>query len=153
MEAAEDTQGEPSGHTASTVATCKCGRSVLARGMCSTCYSRARSAEIKAGRWVGQHAAPSGPPSDYARAALASLRIYHASMGFWPSGEQLLRLAHGREAKADLARGLRELVACGLIAYQLVPVGLARRVVRPSKQGRSVSFSPQSEARNGPISR
>jgi len=137
MEPTTSEPTEPGCHTEDHGPLCLCGRKVIARGKCSTCYSRARAADLKAGRWVGQRIAPHGRPSDCARAALASLRIFHASMGFWPSGDVLLRIAKGREAKANLARGLRELVECGLVAYQLVPVGLARRVVVPRKQGQN----------------
>jgi hypothetical protein len=110
---------------------CACGHKVLARGLCSTCYSRMRNHAIKQGSWVGQPMAPGAAPSDLARAALSVLRIFRVAQGYWPSGALLLRLAEPGEHRRSLAAGLNELIAQGIVAHQLAIVGLAHRVVVP----------------------
>ena len=127
-------QSVPSGDTNPTQTVpqlCRCGRKVLARGLCSTCYSRMRNHKIKEGSWVGQPMAPGVAPSDLARAALSVLRIFRVAQGYWPSGAMLLRLAEPGEHRRNLAAGLNELIAQGIVAHQLAIVGLAHRVVVP----------------------
>jgi len=112
-------------------ALCKCGKRVLARGLCSTCYSRMRNHALRAGAWAGQPMAPGLVLSDRARAALSVLRIFRASKGYWPMGAELLPLARAGEERRNLASGLLELLHSGITAYQMTIVGLARRVVVP----------------------
>ena len=116
-----------------TKALCRCGRRVLARGMCSTCYSRERDQAIRAGSWIGQPSPPGLVLSDKGRAALSVLRIFRASKGYWPMGQELLQVARRGEDRRNLAAGLLELLHSGITAYQMTIVGLARRVVVPRK--------------------
>ena len=106
---------------------CACGHKALAKGLCSTCYSRVRNHAIKQGSWVGQTGASGFVVSAKARAALLVLRLFRGREGYWPSGALLLELAEPGEHRRNLAAGLNELRDAGVIAYQLVPVGLVRR--------------------------
>lgn len=120
-----------------SVQSCACGRRVLARGLCSTCYSRMRNHAITQGSWVGQDQEPQAVRSDKARAALSVLRMFRVSRGYWPSGAMLLRLAEPGEHRRNLAAGLNELIDSGIVAHQLAIVGLAHRVAAPQHDHRS----------------
>jgi hypothetical protein len=116
---------------AQTVPLCQCGHKVLARGLCSTCYSRVRNHAIRQGSWAGQTQEPHAVQSAKARAALSVLRMFRVSRGYWPSGAMLLRLAEPGDHRRNLAAGLNELIDSGIVAHQLAIVGLAHRVVVP----------------------
>jgi len=100
------------------MANCKCGRPVIAKGMCRSCYYKNRNQSIKDGTWTSKPVQIE--LDDDEKIAVDAVIQFHNTNKYYGCGEELLKNST-KELKPKLAKGLRTITERGLLRVSLVP--------------------------------
>lgn len=106
-----------------------CGKPVLARGQCASCYNRERYRSIRRGDWKPSKKVVPPILDECEALAVAAIMEFRRKNRYWSDGQHLLPLVP-RNKRPYLARGLMRLTEKGIIRHALVP---ARSIAKLSR--------------------
>jgi hypothetical protein len=105
------------------MADCKCGKKVIAKGLCRSCYYKDRNARIKSGEWTPTPIVSASVPIDLdddEKYATKVMKDFHDKNHYYGRGEELLHSVD-KEMKQKLAKGIRTLGEKNLTKVSIIP--------------------------------
>lgn len=106
------------------MADCKCGKKVIAKGLCRSCYYKDRNARIKSGEWTPTPIANASVPielDDDEKYAAKVMVDFNKKNHYYGRNEELLRFVEDKEMKPKLAKGIRTLGEKGFTRISVIP--------------------------------